>query len=42
LAQLNDFGIDIAAPTDLEFGPDGALYVVSSGDNAIIKVTIQD
>jgi streptogramin lyase len=42
LAQLNDFGIDIAAPTDLEFGPDGALYVASSGDNAIIKVIIQD
>jgi sugar lactone lactonase YvrE len=42
LAQLNDFGIDITAPTDLEFGPDGALYVVSSDANAILKITIED
>jgi hypothetical protein len=42
LTQLNDFGIDISGPQDLEFGPDGALYVLSEGGNSIVKVTIED
>jgi hypothetical protein len=42
LAQLNDFGIDINGPQDLEFGPDGALYVLSEGSNSVVKVTIED
>jgi hypothetical protein len=42
LAQLNDFGISINSPQDLEFGPDGALYVLSEEGNAIFKVTIED
>jgi hypothetical protein len=42
LAKLNDFGIDILGPHDLEFGPDGALYVLSEGGNSVVKVTIED
>jgi sugar lactone lactonase YvrE len=42
LAQLNDFGIQINSPQDLEFGPDGALYVLSEEGNAIFKVTIEE
>jgi NHL repeat len=42
LTQLNDFGIDISGPQDLEFGPDGALYVLSESGNSISKITIED
>ncbi len=42
LTQLNDFGIEINSPQDLEFGPDGALYVLSEEGNAIFKVTMEE
>jgi NHL repeat len=42
LAQLNDFGIQVNSPQDLEFGPDGALYVLSEEGNSIVKITIED
>lgn len=42
LTQLNDFGIDINGPQDLEFGPDGALYVLNEGGNSVVKITIED
>jgi NHL repeat len=42
LAQLNDFGISVNSPQDLEFGPDGALYVLSEEGNSIVKITIED
>jgi hypothetical protein len=42
LTQLNDFGLKISSPQDLEFGPDGALYVLSEEGNAIFKVTMEE
>lgn len=42
LTQLNDFGIDLSGPQDLEFGPDGSLYVLNEGGNSIVKITIED
>jgi hypothetical protein len=42
LTQLKDFGLEVSGPQDLEFGPDGALYVLSEGSNSIVKITIED
>jgi len=35
------FGINFGVVTDLEFGPDGAMYVVSIMDGTIYRITLQ-
>ena len=35
------FGINFGVATDLEFGPDGAMYVVSIMDGTIYRITLQ-
>ena len=35
------FGTNFGVATDLEFGPDGAIYVVSIIDGTIYRITLQ-
>ena len=35
------FGTNFGIATDLKFGPDGAMYVVSIMDGTIYRITLQ-
>ena len=35
------FGTNFGMVTDLEFGPDGAMYIVSIMDGTIYRITLQ-